>query len=309
MKTLGIIAAIAVTTLASVAGPLKPSQINGDAKWVIHLDVEKLLTTELGSQLGRQILDKQMAKPTRDLDQWGINFDWRDIRSLTVYGTDFKKTTSGHGVLLVESSFDFVEAIEVVIDRLLAAGVDEKPIEKIQSEPFAIYSAKGQAFGASFGKDTFLIAKTRADLESARRILDGKALGTASAKKLPKASDDSFLLAAVIEGFQAHASLPPQASGLKNAQSGHITAGEKADKMLVSLSVNTRDAESATQIQQVLQGLLALATLNQDSNKDLAQLAQGAKVSGAEKEVIVSLEIPSQTVLAKVKSKQPSRRK
>lgn len=308
MKTLGIIATIAITTLAAIAGPLKPNQISDDAKWVVHLDVEKLLTTELGSQLGRQILDKQMAKPTRDLDQWGINFDWRDIRSLTVYGTDFKKTTSGHGVLLVESSFDFVEAIEVVIDRLLAAGVDEKPIEKIQSEPFAIYSAKGEAFGASFGKDTFLIAKTRADLESARKILDGK-MPNATAKKLPKASDDTFLMAAVVEGFQAHAPLPPQASGLKNAQSGHITAGEKADKMFVSLSVSTRDAESATQIQQVLQGLLALAALNQDSNKDLAQLAQGAKVSGAEKEVTVSLEIPSQTVLAKVKSKQPTRRK
>ena len=95
MKTLGIIATVAITTLAAIAGPLKPSQVSDDAKWVIHLDVEKLLTTELGSQLGRQILDKQMAKPTRDLDQWGINFDWRDIRSLTVYGTDFKKTTSG----------------------------------------------------------------------------------------------------------------------------------------------------------------------------------------------------------------------
>ena len=79
--------------------------------------------------------------------------------------------------------------------------------------------------------------------------------------------------------------------------------------MFVSLSVNTRDAESAAQIQQVLQGLLALAALNQDSNKELAQLAQGAKVSGAEKEVTVSLEIPSQTVLAKVKSKHLSRRK
>ena len=211
--------------------------------------------------------------------------------------------------MLVESSFDFVEAIEVVIDRLLAAGVDEKPIEKIQSEPFAIYSAKGEAFGAPFGKDTFLIAKTRADLESARRILDGKTPGAASAKKLPKTNDDSFLVAAVVEGFQAHVPLPPQASGLKIAQSGHISASENADKMFVSLSVSTRDAESAAQIQQVLQGLVALAALNQDSNKELAQLAQGAKVSSAEKEVVVSLEIPSQTVLAKVKSKLPSRRK
>lgn len=309
MKTLGTITAIAIATLAATGGPLKPSQISGDAKWVIHLDVEKALSTELGSQIGRQILDRQMAKPIRDLDQWGISFDWRDIRGLTVYGTDFKKATSGHGVLLVESSFDFVEAIEVVIDRLLAASVDEKPIEKIQSEPFAIYSAKGEAFGASFGKDTFLITKTRADLESARKILDGKTANIALATKLPKASEDSFLLAAVTEGFLAHAPLPPQASGLKNAQNGHITAGEKADRMFVSLSVNTRDAESAMQIQQVLQGLLALAALNQDSNKDLAQIAQGAKVSGAEKEVTVNVDIPSQTVLAKLKSKQPSRRK
>lgn len=300
-------AAITATTLSTIAGPLKPDQISAEAKWFIHLDAEKLLTTELGGQLGRQVLDKQLAKPVRDLDQWGIDFDWRDIRSLTAYGTDFKKAASGHGVLLIESSFDFAEAIEVVLDRLLAAGATEKPVEKIQSEPFAIYSAKDEAFGTAFGKDMFLIARSRADLESARSILDGKTRSAAASMKLPKARDDSFLIAAVIEGFQAHAPLPPQASGLKNAQSGHITASEKADKVFLSLSVNTRDTESATKIQQVLQGLLALAALTQDSNKDLAQLAQGAKVSGADKQVTISLEVPSQTLLAKVKSKRSSR--
>lgn len=306
MKILGLITVLAAGIFVATAGPIKPNQVSDDAKWIIHLDVEKLLTTELGSQIGRQVLDKRLAKPTRDLDQWGIDFDWREIRGLTVYGTDFKKSASGHGVLLVESSFDFVEALEIVIDRLMAAGAAEKPIEKVQSEPFAIYSANGNAFGTPFGKDVFLIAKSRADLESARAVLDGKSRSAAASKKFPKGSDDSFLVAAVVEGFQSNLPLPPQASGLKNAQSGHLTATERSDKVFVSLSLNTRDAESAVQIQQVLQGLLALAALNQDANKELAQLAQGAKVSGADKEVTVNVEVPSQTILAKVKTKQKS---
>ncbi len=311
MKALLLLAALLTLSRPAVAGPLQPKQIAEDAKWMIHLDVEKLLTTQLGGQLGRQVIDRHFAKPTRDLDQWGIEFDWRDIHGLTAYGTDFDKTGNGGAVLVIDSSFDFTEALEVVIDRLAAAGSTEQPIEKLQKEPYAVYSAKGEAFGAAFNKRTFLLAKSRADLEKARSVLDGKARNLAAAKKAPKTlrETEGFLFAAVTDGFQTKAKLPPQVSGLKSAQSGQFSAGEKADKVFVSLSLDTRDAESATKMQQVLQGLLALAALSQDANQELATLVQGARVGGEENSVHVSLEIPSEAVLAKIRSSQPRRRK
>ena len=298
-------------SFSAVAGPLQPAHVSENAKWVAHLDAAKFITTELGGYLGRTFMDKKLAKPTRDLEQWGIDFDWRDVEGITVYGTEFKKKPEDSAVLLIKSSFNFASALEVVIDRIAEYGGDDRPIQKVQSEPYAIYSAKGEVFGAPFGKDLFLICKSKSGLEQARSVLDGKAPSIAGSKSFPgiNTTDDGFLVAAIADGFQTVVNLPPQVRGLKNAEGGQISAGQKADKIFVKLSVNTRDTESATQIQQVLQGLLALAALSQEENKDLALLVQGAKVSGVEKTVTVNLEVPSETVIAKVSEKQPRRKK
>lgn len=304
---------LTLTALAACAsaGPLQPTHVADNAKWVAHLDVEKLITTELGGYLGRTFMDKQLAKPTRDLEQWGIDFDWRDIEGITVYGTEFKKKPEDSAVVLVKSSFNFASAIEIVIDRIAEYGGDDRPIQKVQSEPYAIYSAKGEVFGTPFGKDVFLISKSKSALEQARSVLDGKTPSIAGSKSFPgiTATEDGFLVAAVADGFQSATKLPPQMQGLKSAQSLQIRAGEKSDKIFARLSVNTRDAESAAQIQQVLQGLVALGTLSQEQNKDLALLVNGTKVGSSDKTVTVAVELPAETVIAKVNEKQPKRRK
>jgi hypothetical protein len=293
----------------AAAGPLQTRHVSADAKWVVHLDVEKLLTTQLGSYVARTFVDKKFAKATRDLEQWGIDFDWRDIESITAYGTDFASGADQRGVLLLKGSFDVPGALDVVIERLASAGNTD--LERIQSEPYPIYAAKGGLFGAPSGKDLFLVSKSRSVLEQARRVAGGGAASLTEARSFPAIdkSDDGFLLAAVADGFQSAAKLPPQVNGLKNAESGQVVAGEKADKVFVNLALNTRDAESATQMQQVFQGLLALAALTQEQNKELAALVQGARVGGTERMVTVNVELPSETVIAKVGEKKPGRKK
>ncbi|MBK7997745.1 MAG: hypothetical protein IPK15_03165 [Verrucomicrobia bacterium] len=311
MKPFITLLTLTALTFSAVAGQLQPTHVSDNAKWVAHLDVAKLITTELGGYLGRTFMDKKLAKPTRDLEQWGIDFDWRDIEGITVYGTSFSKNPDTEAVVVIKSSFNFTEAIEIVIDRIAEYGGDDRPIQKVQSEPFAIYSAKGEVFGTPFGKELFLLSKSKAELEKARSVLDGKLANITKSKNFPGvgAAEGGFLVAAIADGFQTVANLPPQVRGLKNAESGQINAGEKADKVFVKLSVNTRDNESATQMQQVLQGLLALAALSQEENKDLALLVHGAKVSGTDRTVTVNLEVPSETVIAKVSEKQPKRKK
>src|SRR5262245_66560896 len=65
-----LLLAITLTcTLAGVvafAGPLKKEHVAADAKWLIHLDVENLFGTQIGSFLANEILDKQFAKYRRD---------------------------------------------------------------------------------------------------------------------------------------------------------------------------------------------------------------------------------------------------
>ncbi len=311
MKRIACLLLAALVSLNAFAGPLRKDNVSADAKWVLHLDVENLLATQLGGFFAKEFAEKQLAKPIRDLEQqFGIVFDWREIKSVTAYGTDFKKAVQGSGVLLIEG-FDFAGALDAVIEKLSAQGAGNVPLEKLQAEPFPIYAAKGEVFGAPVGDRLFLISKSKEQLERARSIADGKGANLTKANSFPALADapQGFLLAAVAEGFQSAAKLPPQADGLKNAESAQVVAGEKADKFFVNLALNAKSAESATQMQQVLQGLLALGMLSQDQNKDLATLVQGLKVGGAEKLVSVNLELPAETIIARMNEKQSKKKR
>jgi hypothetical protein len=311
MKRFACLIVALLVSLSAIADPLRKENVSADARWVLHLDVTNLLSTQLGGFFGREFVDKKLAKPIRDLErQFGIVFDWREIKSVTAYGMDFKKAAQGSGVLLIEG-FDFAGALDAVLEKLSTQGAGDVPLEKVQAEPFPMYAAKDGVFGAPVGERLFLISKSREQLERARKVAAGQAANLTGSHSFPALADapKGFLLAAVADGFQSMAKLPPQANGLKNAESAQVVAGEKADKVFVNVALNAKNAESATQMQQVLQGLLALAMLSQDENKDLATLVQGLKVGGAEKTVSVNLELPAETIIAKVNEKQSKRRR
>src|SRR6185436_6975162 len=103
------------------------------------------------------------------------------------------------------------------------------------------------------------------------------------------------------------AGLPPQARVLQKSTGGQIVVGEKADRFFLILTLNTKDSEATGQIQQVLQGLVALAVLNEDKNKDLARFAQAVKVSTNDTLVTVALDLPISNVLAQVEAELKKR--
>jgi hypothetical protein len=111
---------------------------------------------------------------------------------------------------------------------------------------------------------------------------------------------DAFLLFGVAQNFDELDQLPKQAQVLKQAERARLTAGEKAENVFVTLSLDARTAEAATQIQQLAQGLIALGNLNGEQNADLQKLAQGARVDAKEKEVTLALQLPVQDVISKV---------
>jgi hypothetical protein len=56
--------------------------------------------------------------------------------------------------------------------------------------------------------------------------------------------------------------------------------------------LKAKTSEVMSQMQQVIQGTVALASLSQPENPDLIQLAQSVKVSGDDKLVTVGVEFP-----------------
>lgn len=68
----------------------------------------------------------------------------------------------------------------------------------------------------------------------------------------------------------------------------------------MSLALKAKTPEVVTQMQQVIQGLIAMASLGQPEDKDLAKLVQGIKVGATEKVVSVRVEYPVEKVIEKL---------
>lgn len=312
MRLITFVLVCALSGVTAFAGPLQKKHLAAETKWLIHLDVENFLATQIGEFIGKEIVDKQLAQPTRDFQQkLGIELDWRKIRSLTAFGTDFKSSAQDTGVLLIESSFDIAKSLEMIIEKQSDTATKNRvPLSKVHDSSFPLYTIH-EVFGTPAGADLFLLSKSKAQLENARQVVMGKAANLVAARNFPAFAETSkgFLVVNLADGFGAATKLPAQVSALKDAEGGQIVAGEKATNVFLNLALHARTTTSATQMQQVVQGLVALATLSQNENKDLQRLAQGIKVSGSDKIVTVNVEIPASDVIAKVGDSQKKRSK
>jgi len=302
---LPLMTGVLVLTGVAWAGPIQQNQIAGDARWVAHLDVDRLLQTQLGGHIGREFLDKQLANHLAKLKKdMNVELDWRKIHSVTAYGWSFKGKEIAEGVLLLQSDIDVPATLDTITTKLESAGAGAQiPIQKIEEREGTIYEVKGQVYGAAAKNGMFILARTREHLLKALKVASGGAESLAGSKLIGSLGDDrdAFLLLGVAEGFSELANLPKEAQAFQQqAAGGRLTAGEKEKNVFLTVSLDTRTAEAATQIQQMLQGLIALGNMNGDQNADLQQLAKAARVEGKDKQVTLALQMPVQDVISKM---------
>jgi hypothetical protein len=143
-----------------------------------------------------------------------------------------------------------------------------------------------------------VVARSRADVEKAAEVIQGKA-PSLKASQLPDRTQEltGFLTVAVTDAAAATAKLPPQARVLKDAAGVCLVAGERDDKLFVNASMDAKDSTVAGQLQQALQGVLAIARLSDLDNKDLKALADSATVGGKDRTVTLDLQMKVAAVL------------
>lgn len=311
MKTLNTFLLAAGITFTGLAGPLQKTHVAADAKWVIHLDVEALLETRIGKMLAREVIDPKLAKPTADLKQHlGIDFDWRRIRSVTLYGSDFSASRNFRGVVLVDTDMDLAHAFEAAQKKLAeVGGLKDGSLERSEEGPSVLYSLKKELYVATQKGAPVIVGKGREAVLKAREVLTGESpnLSKAAFGKFCEVGNGFFFIAAA-EGFSEAAPVPPQARVLRMADGLRVVLGEKGDQVTANLALSAKAADTARQIHQVLQGMVALVALSQTENPDLQSLVGGAHVGLDNQTVTVDISLPvakiSQKIVEKERRKQ-----
>ena len=144
-------------------------------------------------------------------------------------------------------------------------------------------------------KDLILsIESTLHDLGGKTKTLRGKEL-----KELKLDSNAYFIMGmASLEGLP----IPPQAKMLENVKKIGITMGEKDKNFETNIHLYTANDEFAVQIQQMMQGLLAIVQLQAGNTensmaKEAAKFLKDVKISQEKQLVRMSMAIPVATIL------------
>ena len=281
------------------AGPLPAAKVPADAKWVLHLDADKLQTTQVGTHFLREVLDPKSAKGKADLRQWlDFDLDWTQVHSVTAFGATYEPKQDNTGLLLVHTSMEVVKGLETAIERNTPA---LRP-EKIEAGPTPLYRVNHDSYIWAGPGGQFLVGKSREAVEHARAAFTGREPNLTGTKLLEtyRPAANAFFFVGLAEDFGRKASLPPKAAVLKQAEGGRLGVGERGDKVFATLALRTTTPEVAQQIQQVVQGLVALATLSQEQNPQLQELARGARVTAADRWVTIGIEVPVARAIEKI---------
>jgi len=304
MKNIGSKLTLFLTLGATCVGsPLKKEEVAADAKWLMHVDVDKLRTTKVGEYLMQQVLGSKLNELTRQFD---FDLDWNKVSSLTAYGTDYGSKRDFDGVVLIRTDLDLRKPLDAAVEKMSKEdGKKPASVSKTQEGPVTTYSMKDSLFVSFQPGSPVIVGKSLNSIEKASGVLSGKSANLASTKTFSEysKSQKAFFFLGAVEVFdptqepagQSHdgEEFNPKAKILKLADGGRVILGEDSNELFLDLSLKAKSADVVTQIQQVVQGMIALAALSQSNNQDLQQLAQSAKVSSAGKIVSLKLGYPA----------------
>ena len=294
---------IIVTTLAfaglafhATAEGLNSKQVPASAQWVIHMDFDGFKTSELG-----KFAMKQMDEHAGAIDALSamLKFDPRmDLADVTAFGHVDAEQPDENGVALIRGKFDQ--------EHLLTLLKSNKTFKTEKSGKHKLHSWRDEdsgerEYGSIVSENLLVMGSTKEDVSLALSTLGGKTK-TLKGKELKELKLDSnayFIMGmASLEGLP----IPPQAKMLENVKKIGITMGEKDKNFETNIHLYTANDEFAVQIQQMMQGLLAIVQLqagNTDNSmaKEAAKFLKDVKISQEKQLVRMSMAIPVATIL------------
>jgi hypothetical protein len=304
--TSALVLALAIPT-ATFGGPLQKEQVGSDAKWLLHLDLDQFRSSKVGTYFTKQILEEKLSQPKADLmRELNFDLDASKISSITAYGTDYGSKPDANGVLVIKTTLDVGKVLDAAMEKFSPNAEAQGGIKKTQQGSSVLYSVNDDVFVTIHPGKLIVVAKSRKPIDKASEVLSGKSANLTSGKAFSGFPDmqKAFFFLGIAEAFNSDVPIPPQANVLKMADGGRLVLGENADRLFLNVALKAKNSEVVTQIQQVIQGLVALASLSKAENKDLMQLAQSAKVSADENLVSLSLEFPVERAIEKLSEEQ-----
>jgi len=268
-------------------GTIPSSVVPEGARWVAHLDMEKFVATSFYGFLEKS--GKFQIK-SRDLDRW-LKIDVpRDITGVTAFG--FGDGTKGDAVVAVTGKID-----RAGLMALIAKDEDHK---EIAHGAYTIYSTGDDEYGAFVNDNLVVLSESREAIQSVLDTAAGKTQNfaksalSASLKEVPAGA----FLSGVVPDLSGLSKMNSQSKVLDQASGLFFLAQEKQDTLLLRLQVTAVSPESAKNMADIVQGLIAMGRMggNEGDMAKVASLLDGLQVKLEGKVLRLEFERPSREI-------------
>ena len=273
---------LAITT--GQAAKVDKINISKDSKFVAHLDLDAFRASEIGTTMLKKMRQEE-GKEKLDALIEIIGFDpLTAIQSATLSGNG----EEDNGILVVRH--------KATSTKLLAFMKMDEHYRKTEHGKHEIHGAGDRGDGergyVSFVSDTTAVLAPNRELAAkAIDLVNGKG----AAKKLPpslvsigKDTKNAFLVA--YADVSAISDIDDE--NIKQmAKEASLVLGESDGKLILSLAVDAYDADTAEQMEAMVNGLIGFARLGQEENPEIKGILKGLKVTRNEATVSIHFAI------------------
>lgn len=266
-----VVAGVVGLSGAAEAGPLRASRVAPDAQWVVHVDMERLSSSALGTFI------RENESIALDLDEiHGIRHElgldpFTDIRSVTLSGID---PENEHPMIVLEAS----SALDNALARLPEAAGEKYHKVENAGRTVHVLEDDGQTWyayvkqGADAGSRVLFVASSMDELtEGMVRLEVARDAVMPPAVRHGGPDVGSFVYLSVNDLPHEMDDMGPASMLLKNATSVTVDLGEAGGDLFVRGLIDSVDPAQAQNIVQMAQGLLAMGKAMAPNDPDAAR--------------------------------------
>ena len=291
--------------LCAARAALDPAIVADDSHWVVYADFDALRGSVMGKELIAQI-QKEQLEATHG--KFAVNFQkvLETVRTATAYGTNISSNPKSiDGVLVVQGSPE----LRKIVEGFLVAQTMNGPghVSELKDLPFPAYSISHGDKKTPFSEvivgfpsePIVLVSKSIPQLLKALEVFRGAKPSLAQATASPLHdligdAKDSYLFAAGIVPTDSRFARESAANRIVQlADSGSLAIGESGEQTFAHLRLHARSDDTADKMTKILQGMTAMASLAESSDKQLTEFLNSAAVTRNNDTVALNLSYSS----------------
>ncbi|MDD4870493.1 MAG: hypothetical protein PHR77_08020 [Kiritimatiellae bacterium] len=256
-------------------GSFNGSDVDSCAKWAVHFDMEKFMTSKIGKLITDEASNTELKKGL-DVLRATMRFDpLKDIKSVTLYGDRYQKDC-GVAVVRGDANTETVNNLEKII-------VASKTHEQVTYGPRVIHKWIGEKNQKSsalcfYAPGVTVLGGEVDKVKMAVDVLDAKRDGLKDNAGLKIPGNAGFLMISARKDENKSGN-PAKAAVLQNADWLTIVAGDAGESVNLEFKLGANSQENAQQIEQLVRGMIAFVMLSKEQDQAVADIARAVSVN------------------------------